>query len=161
MEPVLTQFIPEMVTDFNCGEYGNRLINRTSEMTGSPRFLDNPNAFMPCSATPTGPKHKCRYASRRCFPCPNGGGSHDAPFSGLNHTAYIFSVHDSLKRLLQRAPQRSVHAGDTLGWPGLNDRSAAMRCFRDRLCICLNFPCLASRTVGPTQSTWFTPALSI
>ncbi len=27
-----------------------------AEMTGSPRFLENPNACMPCSLTPAGPK---------------------------------------------------------------------------------------------------------
>ncbi len=83
----------------------------STEMTGSPRFLEDPTMNVPCSPTPAGPPRSATAALWCCLP-PNGRRRlpRQILISGLNHTARSLTVYASQSGLLHR------HARLASGW---------------------------------------------
>jgi hypothetical protein len=83
----------------------------STEMAGSPRFLEDPTMNVPCSPTPAGPPRSATAALWCCLP-PNGRRRlpRQILISGLNHTARTLAVYASQGGLLHR------HARLASGW---------------------------------------------
>ncbi len=83
----------------------------STEMTGSPRFLEDPTMNVPCSPTPAGPPRSATAALWCCLP-PNGRRRlpRQILISGFNHTAHSLTVYASQSGLLHR------HARLASGW---------------------------------------------
>src|SRR5438477_7964472 len=82
-----------------------------TEVTGPPRFLEDPVVNVPCSPTPVGPPRSATAALPCCLP-PNGKRRlpRQILISGLNHTACALAVYASQGGLLHR------HARLASGW---------------------------------------------
>jgi len=78
----------------------NRLLK--AEMTGPPRSLRNPNAYMPCSSTPVGSWCQCRPTPRYCLPHLERRRLPHFPLSRLNRTACKLPVYASQRGLPHR-----------------------------------------------------------
>jgi hypothetical protein len=128
-------FVPADARRYSCGP---GVVNRApqkpdslAEVTGPPRFLEDPVVSVPCSPTPVGPPRSAATALRCCLP---PIGKRRLPrqilISGLNHTACSLAVYASRDGLLHR------HARLASGWPaslvraGMTTRGVLPKGFR-------------------------------
>jgi len=92
----------------------------STEATGSPRFLGNPFACMPCSSTPTGPRRQACYVASVL---PSVVVKTSAPASNvskLHHTACMLTVYASRPGLPQGSRKTRFQLEATPGWPGFS-----------------------------------------
>ena len=127
-------FVPAVARRHGCGPgivYRIPKPDSLTEVTGPPRFLEDPVMNVPCSATPVGLPRSATTALRCCLP---PIGKRRLPrqilISGLNHTACTLAVYASQGGLLHR------HARLASGWlaslirAGLSTRRVPMKGFR-------------------------------
>lgn len=113
-------------------------------MTGSPRFLGNPNAYMPCSTTPAGPWRDAVLRQDIAFRSFDSVGSRNCSFVAQSHGLHTPCVRFTVRVFPTRA---TLGSGCRHTWPGgEHSPQGSNENFREAPASLPNFPGLAWRT---------------